>query len=479
MVQKKSSPPKRAASTLVNFEIFPSPGVAAVWVGGIPAGIAAVRRYANGRRFHQRFLETAVVVQGDDGAGGTVVVDPLHVPHTEAYTSGGSAGAEFVVLPCLQRGLVLPVIRHGVEQVRTGNARGILPVDAAIERPPDILVGGLESPRFRGRCILPARRHKRLHRLRELAGSIQAIHNDEVLRRVDRNAIVMTALVGAGVCASIDEGVVDFGRYIANGTAVCDGPVGSKRADSSVHGEVHLAGTDVPVPVLVPGDACVGEVHLPRTHVPPAEGVPVHACGAEVYLAVLDAPPAHLVVGDTGVIEVHLAALDAPPAVFILGNAGVVKVHIALCDLPPAKPVLGNAGVRGVDDAITSSHPDAVDLCDLDALGGGGHAAVVRGCGFGIWLSGRQESVQLRNRRCQVAGPKRPQKAAGHGQSQHKTSHCSVMFLYHCFPLLRHLFYPNYTGKCYLSQEKAESREQAFNLLVRRLLIFDLVRLLK
>ena len=206
MVQKKSSPPKRAASTLVNFEIFPSPGVAAVWVGGIPAGIAAVRRYANGRRFHQRFLETAVVVQRDDGAGGTVVVDPLHITHTEAYAAGGSTATEFVVLLCFQRRLVLPVIWHGVEQVRTGNACGILPVDAAVERPPDIFVGGLVSACFRGRSILPARRHKRLHRLRELAGSIQAIHNDEVLRRVDRNAVVMTALIRAGVCASIDEG---------------------------------------------------------------------------------------------------------------------------------------------------------------------------------------------------------------------------------------------------------------------------------
>ena len=317
MVQKKSSPPKRAASTLVNFEIFPSPGVAAVWVGGIPAGIAAVRRYANGRRFHQRFLETAVVVQCDDGAGGTVVVDPLHVPHAEAYTAGGSAAAEFVVLPCLQRGLVLPVIRHGVEQVRTGNARGILPVDATIERPPDILVGGLVGSCFRGRCILPARRHKRLHRLRELAGSIQAIHNDEVLRRIDRNAVVMTALVRAGVCASIDEGVVNTGRYIANGTAVCDGPVGAKCADSPVHGEVHLAGADVPVPELVPGDARVREVHLPRAHV------------------------------------------------------------------PPAKAVLGHAGIGGVDDAVAGGHPDAVDLRDLDSLGGGGHTAVVwrRGAG--------------------------------------------------------------------------------------------------
>ena len=206
MVQKKSSPPKRAASTLVNFEIFPSPGVAAVWVGGIPAGIAAVRRYANGRRFHQRFLETAVVVQGDDGAGGTVVVDPLHVPHTEAYTSGGSAGAEFVVLPCLQRGLVLPVIRHGVEQVRTGNARGILPVDAAIERPPDILVGGLESPRFRGRCILPTRRHKRLHRLRELAGGVGPVHDNQVLRRVHRNTVRVAVPVRNGVGSGIFEG---------------------------------------------------------------------------------------------------------------------------------------------------------------------------------------------------------------------------------------------------------------------------------
>lgn len=311
-----------------------------------------------------------------------MVVDPLHVPHTEAYTSGGSAGAEFVVLPCLQRGLVLPVIRHGVEQVRTGNARGILPVDAAIERPPDILVGGLESPRFRGRCILPTRRHKRLHRLRELAGSIQAIHDDKILGSVDRNAIVMTALVGAGVCASIDEGVVNTGRYIANGTAVCDGPVGAKRADSSVHGEVHLAGTDVPVPELVPGDACVGEVHFAPAHVPPSERVLVHTCGAEVHFTVLNAPPAHLVVGDTGVIEVHLAALDTPPAIFILGNTGVVKVHVALGHLPPAEAVLGHTGVGGVDDAIAGGHPDSVDLRDLDALGRGRHATVVGGCGF-------------------------------------------------------------------------------------------------
>ena len=307
-----------------------------------------------------------------------MVVDPLHVPHAEAYTAGGSTGAEFVVLACLQRGLVLPVIRHRVEQVRTGNACGILPVDAAVEGPPDILVSRLISSRFRGRCIFPARRHKRLHRLRELAGSIETIHNDEVLRRVDRNAVVMTALVRAGICASIDEGVGNTGRYIANGTAVCDGPVGSKRADSPVHGEVHLAGADVPVPKLVPGDACVGEVHFAPAHVPPSEGVLVHACGAEIYLAVLDAPPAHLVVGDTGVIEVHLASLDAPPAVFILGNAGVVKVHVAFRDLPPAEPILGDAGIGRVDGTITSSHPDAVDLRDLDAFGGGGHAAVVR-----------------------------------------------------------------------------------------------------
>ena len=79
-----------------------------------------------------------------------MVVDPLHVPHAEAYTAGGSAGAEFVVLPCLQRGLVLPVIRHGVEQVRTGNACGVLSVHAAIERPPDILVGRLVRPYFVG-----------------------------------------------------------------------------------------------------------------------------------------------------------------------------------------------------------------------------------------------------------------------------------------------------------------------------------------
>ena len=312
-----------------------------------------------------------------------MVVDPLHVPHAEAYTAGGSAAAEFVVLPCLQRGLVLPVIRHGVEQVRTGNARGILPVDATIERPPDILVGGLVGSCFRGRCILPARRHKRLHRLRELAGSIQAIHNDEVLRRIDRNAVVMTALVRAGVCASIDEGVVNTGRYIANGTAVCDGPVGAKCADSPVHGEVHLAGADVPVPELVPGDARVREVHLPRAHVPPAEGVPVHACGSEVYLAVFHAPPAHLVVRDTGVVKVHLAAFDPPPAVFILGNTGVVKVHVALGHLPPAEAVLGHTGVGGVDDAIAGGHPDAVDLRDFDSFGGGGHTAVVwrRGAG--------------------------------------------------------------------------------------------------
>ena len=456
-----------------------SPRVPPVRVSRVPAGVAAVCWDADGIRFHQGFLEAAVVVQRDDGAGGTVVVDPLHVPHAEAYTAGGSTGAEFVVLACLQCGLVLPVIRHRVEQVRTGNACGILPVDSTVERPPDILVCCLVRPCFRGRSILPARRHKRLHRLRELAGSIQAIHNDEVLRCVDRNAVVMTALVRAGVCASIDEGVVNTGRYIANGTAVCDGPVGSKCADSPVHGEVHLAGADVPVPVLVPGNACVGEVHLAPAHVPPSERVLVHARGAKVYFAVLDAPPSHLVVGDTGVIEVHLTVFDAPPAVFILGNAGVVKVHIALRDLPPAEPVLGDAGIRRVDDTITSSHPDAVDLRDLDALGGGGHATVVRGRSFNGWLRGGKERVQLRNRRCQVAGPKRPQKAAGHGQSQHKTSHCSVMFLYHCFPLLRHLFYPNYTGKCYLSQEKAESREQAFNLLVRRLLIFDLLRLLK
>ena len=426
MVQKKSSPPKRAASTLVNFEIFPSPGVAAVWVGGIPAGIAAVRRYANGRRFHQRFLETAVVVQCDDGAGGTVVVDPLHVPHAEAYTAGGSAAAEFVVLPCLQRGLVLPVIRHGVEQVRTGNARGILPVDTTIERPPDILVGRLVRPCFRGRSILPARRHKRLHRLRELAGSIQAIHNDEVLRRVDRNAIVMTALVGAGVCASIDEGVVDFGRYIANGTAVCDGPVDSKGADTAVHGEVYLAGTDVPVPELVPGDACVGEVHFAPAHV------------------------------------------------------------------PPAKAVLGHAGIGGVDDAVAGGHPDGVDLRDFDTFGGGGHTAVVGRCGAGSWFRGGQECVQLR---CfQATGAEGPKEATEQDQSHCQACCNSVKFqagstalgvrnhasflAHHC-PLLRHLFYPNYTGKCYLSQANAESREQAFNLLVRRLLIFDLVRLLK
>lgn len=421
-----------------------------------------------------------------------MIVDPLHITHTEAYAAGGSTATEFVVLPCLQRGLVLPVIRHGVEQVRTGNARRILPVDTTIERPPDILVGRLVRPCFRGRSILPARRHKRLHRLRELAGSIQAIHNDEVLRRVDRNAIVMTALVGAGVCASIDEGVVDFGRYIANGTAVCDGPVGSKRADSSVHGEVHLAGTDVPVPVLVPGDACVGEVHLPRTHVPPAEGVPVHACGTEVYFAVLDAPPAHLVVGNTGIVEVHLAALDAPPAIFILGNAGVVEVHVAFRDLPPAETVLGDAGIRSVDGAITSSHPDAVDLRNLDALGGGGHTAVVGRCGAGSWFRGGQECVQLR---CfQATGAEGPKEATEQDQSHCQACCNSVKFqagstalgvrnhasflAHHC-PLLRHLFYPNYTGKCYLSQANAESREQAFNLLVRRLLIFDLVRLLK
>ena len=311
-----------------------------------------------------------------------MVVDPLHVPHAEAHTACGRAGAEFVVLPCLQRGLVLPVIRYGVEQVRTGNTRGILPVDATIERPPDILVCCLERSCFRGRCILPARCHKRLHRLRELAGSIQAIHNDEVLRRVDGNAVVMTALVRAGVCASIDEGVVNTGRYIANGTAVCDGPAGAKCADSPVHGEVHLAGADVPVPELVPRDACVGEVHFAAAHVPPSEGVLVHACGAEVHFAVLDAPPAHLVVGDTGVVEVHLAALDAPPAVFILGDAGVVEVHITLRDLPPAEPVLGHAGISRVDGTITRSHPDAVDLRDLDALGGGCHATVVGGCGF-------------------------------------------------------------------------------------------------
>ena len=306
-----------------------------------------------------------------------MVVDPLHVPHAEAYTAGRGTATEFVVLPCLQRGLVLPVVRYRMEQVRTGNACGVLSVDTAIERPPDVLVGRLESPRFRGRSILPTRRHKRLHRLRELAGSIQAIHNDEVLRRIDRNAVVMTALVRAGVCASIDEGVVNTGRYIANGTAVCDGPVGAKCADSPVHGEVHLAGADVPVPELVPGDARVREVHLPRAHVPPAEGVLVHACGSEVYFAVLDAPPAHLVVGDTGVVEVHLAALDAPPAVFILGNTGVVKVHVALGHLPPAKAVLGHTGVGGVDDAVAGGHPDGVDLRDFDTFGGGGHTAVV------------------------------------------------------------------------------------------------------
>ena len=468
------------------------PGVPPIRVGRVPAGVAAARRDADGIRFHQGFLKSAVIVERDDGAGGTVVIDPLHVPHAEAYTAGGSTGAKFVVLPCLQRGLVLPVIRHGVEQVRTGNARGILPVDAAIERPPDILVCGLERACFRGRSILTTRRHKRLHRLRELAGSIQAIHNNKVLRCVDRNAVVMTALVRAGVCASIDEGVVDTGRYIANGTAVCYGPVGSKRADSPVHGEVYLSGADVPVPVLVPGNARVGEVYLAPTHVPPSERVLVHACGAEVYLAVLDAPPAHLVVGDTGIVEVHLAALDAPPAVFILGNAGVVEVHVAFRDLPPAEPVLRNAGVGGVDDAIAGGHPDAVDLRDFDTFGGGGHTAVVGRCGAGSWFRGGQECVQLR---CfQATGAEGPKEATEQDQSHCQACCNSVKFqagstalgvrnhasflAHHC-PLLRHLFYPNYTGKCYLSQANAESREQAFNLLVRRLLIFDLLRLLK
>ena len=403
MVQKKSSPPKRAASTLVNFEIFPSPGVAAVWVGGIPAGIAAVRRYANGRRFHQRFLETAVVVQRDDGAGGTVVVDPLHIPHAESHATGGCTGAELVVLRRLQCGLVLPVVRYRMEQVRTGNARRILPVHAAIERPPDILVGRPVRPCFCGRCTLPSRRHKRLHRLRERAGSIEAIHNDEVLRSVDRNAIVMTALVGAGVCASIDEGVVDFGRYIANGTAVCDGPVGSKRADSSVHGEVHLAGTDVPVPVLVPGDACVGEVHFAPAHV------------------------------------------------------------------PPAKAVLGHTGIGRVDDAVAGGHPDAVDLRDFDAFGGGGHAAVVWSCCINCWSRGGKESVQLRHSGSQAVGAEWPQEATEQDQSHCQACCNSVKFvagstvlgvrnhasfLAHNCPLLRHFFYPNYTGKSDLSQAK-------------------------
>ena len=423
-----------------------------------------------------------------------MVVDPLHIPHAESHATGGCTGAELVVLRRLQCGLVLPVVRYRMEQVRTGNARRILPVHAAIERPPDILVGRPVRPCFCGRCTLPARRHKRLHRLRERAGSIEAIHNDEVLRSVDRNAIVVTALVGAGVCASIDEGVVDFGRYIANGTAVCDGPVGSKRADSSVHGEVHLAGADVPVPVLVPGDARVREVHLPRAHVPPAEGVLVHACGSEVYFAVLDAPPAHLVVGDTGVVEVHLAALDAPPAVFILGNTGVVKVHVALGHLPPAKAVLGHTGVGGVDDAVAGGHPDGVDLRDFDTFGGGGHTAVVWRRGAGSWFRGGQECVQLRCYSFQATGAEWPKEATEQDQSHCQACCNSVKFqagstalgvrnhasflAHHC-PLLRHLFYPNYTGKCYLSQANAESREQAFNLLVRRLLIFDLVRLLK
>ena len=206
MVQKKSSPPKRAASTLVNFEIFPSPGVAAVWVGGIPAGIAAVRRYANGRRFHQRFLETAVVVQRDDGAGGTVVVDPLHIPHAESHATGGCTGAELVVLRRLQCGLVLPVVRYRMEQVRTGNARRILPVDTTIERPPDILVGRLVRPCFRGRCILPTRRHKRLHRLRELAGGVGPVHDNQVLRRVHRNTVRVAVPVRNGVGSGIFEG---------------------------------------------------------------------------------------------------------------------------------------------------------------------------------------------------------------------------------------------------------------------------------
>lgn len=354
------------------------PGVSPVRVGRVPAGVAAVCRDADGIRFHQGFLEVTFIVQRYDGAGGTVVVDPLHVPHTEAYTAGRSTAAEFVVLPCLQCGLVLAVIRHGVEEVRAGNARGILPVDAAVERPPDILVGGLERACFRGRCILPARRHKRLHRLRELAGSIEAIHNDEVLRCVDSNTVVMTALVGAGVCASIDEGVGNTGRYIANGTAVCDGPVGAKRADSPVHGEVYLAGADVPVSVGVGGNAGELKVHMAILAVEPAVVILINTGGAKVHLAANNTPPAELILCYAGVVEVYTSVDHAPPAVLILGYAGVPEVHIAVRHLPPAMFILRNTGVRSVDGAIPNGGPSPTDFLYGDAFGGAAHAAVKR-----------------------------------------------------------------------------------------------------
>ena len=211
------------------------------------------------------------------------------------------------------------------------------------------------------------------------------------------------------------------------------------------------------------------EVDLGLLDSPPAVIVLEDASFVEGDLTVSGLPPAVVVLVDAVSLEVDLAVFDSPPAVLILVNAGGIEVHLTLRDLPPAEAVLGHTGIGRVDDAVAGGHPDAVDLRDFDAFGGGGHAAVVWSCCINCWSRGGKESVQLRHSGSQAVGAEWPQEATEQDQSHCQACCNSVKFvagstvlgvrnhasfLAHNCPLLRHFFYPNYTGKSDLSQAK-------------------------
>ncbi len=107
----------------------------------------------------------------------------------EADTAGGGVLTEFVVLGSLQCGGVLLLVRDRVEQVMAGDACCELAVDTAVQGAPSVSVRSAEDALLGGALRLAAGADERFDGFREDAFFVLLVRNDDVLTRVDREAV--------------------------------------------------------------------------------------------------------------------------------------------------------------------------------------------------------------------------------------------------------------------------------------------------
>ena len=109
----------------------------------------------------------------------------------EADTAGGGVLTEFVVLGSLQCGGVLLLVRDRVEQVMAGDACCELAVDTAVQGAPSVSVRSAEDALLGGALRLAAGADERFDGFREDAFFVLLVRNDDVLARVDREAVLV------------------------------------------------------------------------------------------------------------------------------------------------------------------------------------------------------------------------------------------------------------------------------------------------